>query len=407
MSILQCVKYHCRGTLRDWEWAIFETTATRNFVPMPKRILFLSDIDSSHTRKWAVSLAQRGYMIGIFSLRKSDSNWFAAHPEITVYDREGFGKAKFNSGTSSKLSYLKLLPALKEAISLFKPEIVHAHYATSYGLMGVRSGFHPLIISVWGSDVFEFPRKSWLHRMIVKRNLRKADAVFSTSEAMKLEVAKLGRNDVHVTPFGVDTTFYSKRKVDAMFSENTRVIGAIKTLESHYGIDVLIRAFEIVKHSYKEELKLVICGAGTQELELKKMAADSQWKGDIIFTGAIPQEKVPEYLNRFDVFANLSLHESFGVAVVEAMACGIPVVLSDAVGLKEVTDNGAAGMVVPAGNEKAAAAALLNLLNNPEFRAEMAVKGRRRVEENYDWNSNLSNIESLYSRYDSVKQERR
>src|SRR5688572_25038511 len=141
---------------------------------MSRRILFLSDIDSSHTRKWAISLHERKFTVAIFSIRKSSTDWFAGYPNISVYDGDGFSKEKFSGSSAGKLDYLKLLPALRKAIAEFKPDIIHAHYATSYGLLGVRTGFHPLIISVWGSDVFEFPRKSILHRYLVKRNLRKA-----------------------------------------------------------------------------------------------------------------------------------------------------------------------------------------------------------------------------------------
>ncbi len=364
---------------------------------MLKRILFLSDVDSAHTRKWAVSLHDRGYEIGIFSLRKSGSDWHEKYPSIKNFDSDGFQKEKFQGGTLSKLGYLKMIPSLRKIIADFKPTIVHAHYATSYGTLGVRSGFHPLVISVWGSDVFEFPAKSWLHKRLVKRNLRKADAVFSTSEVMKQQVVKLGRDEVHVTPFGVDLSIYFPNKGSALFSDDTRVIGTIKTLERHYGIDVLIRAFEIVKRKYTQKLKLVICGTGTQESELKALAATSEWKNDILFTGAIAQEDVPEYLNQFDVFANLSLQESFGVAVIEAMACGVPTVVSDAVGLREVTGEGDTALIVPAGNAEDAADAILRYLENSELAAEKIKKGRNRVLENYDWQQNLSAIEELYT----------
>src|SRR5690348_8700751 len=110
---------------------------------MNARILLLSDIDSSHTRKWAVSLAERGYTIGVFSLRKSESGWIKAFPAIQAFDAQGFSSGKFSEGNTSKLGYLKLVPVLRKVIAEFRPDLVHAHYATSYGLLGARSKFHP------------------------------------------------------------------------------------------------------------------------------------------------------------------------------------------------------------------------------------------------------------------------
>lgn len=364
---------------------------------MPVKILFLADLDSSHTRKWAVSLHQRGYEIGIFSLRKGTSGWSKQYPAIRVYDSEGFAKEKFQGSQSGKLSYLKMSSLLKKVIREYQPDLVHAHYATSYGLLGALSGFHPLITSVWGSDVFDFPKRSIFHRVLLKRNLRRADRIFSTSEVMKAEVEKLGIRNVVVTPFGVDTHLYKAGALPPLFGSEVKVIGTIKTLEAHYAIDVLIRAFAQLKSKYREPLKLVICGSGSQEPALRRLAAAQTCAGDIVFKGAITQDEVPGYMNRFDVFANLSLQESFGVAVVEAMACEVPVVVSDAPGLLEVTANGSCGLVVKRNDADAAAEAMFQLLTDSVLYEQMKEQGRRRVEQEYDWNRNLNEIEKQYA----------
>ena len=138
-----------------------------------KRILFLADVNSAHTRKWAVSLAEKGFTIGIFSLGEPESDWYKGK-NISVFSAE-IGKRKFSSVSFSKISYLKSVPYVKKIIRKFKPDILHAHYATSYGIIGVCTGFHPYIISAWGSDVMDFPNKSFLHKLILKRILSKAD----------------------------------------------------------------------------------------------------------------------------------------------------------------------------------------------------------------------------------------
>jgi L-malate glycosyltransferase len=359
------------------------------------RILLLSDIDSSHTRKWAVSLHERGYTIGIFSLRRGKTNWCTAYKGIEVFDAEGFSDEKFQESASSKVSYLKTLPHVRQCIRLFRPDIVHAHYATSYGLLGAESGFHPLVISVWGSDVFDFPRRSFIHRWLLRRNLKKADFIFSTSEVMKKEVVRLGIPEVTVTPFGVNIDVYKPQQIQRR-DGGVKVIGTVKTLERHYGIDILINAFAMLKKTYASPLQLVICGSGTQEKALKELAVSTGYNNDIVFKGHIPQEEVPDYIRRFDIFANLSREESFGVAVIEAMACGVPVVVSDAPGLVEVTAQGKYGIVVPRDDVKAAADALLRLLDNSTLDAQLRQQGRQHVEANYNWERNLDAAELIY-----------
>lgn len=364
------------------------------------RILFLSDIDSSHTRKWATSLAARGYEVGIFSLRKSESGWFYAYPSIRVFDDEGFGKEKFKSGSTSKLGYLKLLPFLRDSIQSFHPDIVHAHYATSYGLLGARTGFHPFVISVWGSDIFEFPKSSWLSKRLVVYNLNRADRIFSTSHVMKTEIHKYVSHPVDVTPFGVDTHLFSRKEVTVFpGTEGAKIVGTIKSLERKYGINVLIEAFAIVKKQFEEKVKLVIAGSGTMEHELRQITRELLLEDDVIFAGHLNAEQVPEWHNRIDVFANLSLDdsESFGVSVVEAMACERPVVVTSVGGLTEVVVENESGLVVPPNIATSAADAILRLLNNSELALKLGKAGRQRVLAVYDWEKNLDEIEKLYA----------
>lgn len=363
---------------------------------MSQRILFLADADSSHTMKWAVGLHDRGLTIAIFSLRKCMSGWNEKYPAIKIYDADAYAMQKFGQTDAGKVSYLKFTAVVKNIIAEFKPDIVHAHYATSYGLLGVKSKFHPLVISAWGSDVFEFPEKSILHRYVVKRNLRKADAVFSTSEVMKKQIQRLGRKDVIVTPFGVDLSIY-KPQPARMFGDDVKVLGTIKSLEEPYGIDVLIEAFAIVKKKFTGKLKLVICGDGSRKTALQQKASATGFGNDIVFTGAIPQSEVPRYLNSFDVFANLSRRESFGVSVIEAMACGIPVVLSDADGPREISKNGKFAAMVPVNDAPAAAEQFHRLLIDPQQAGLLGKAGRQRVEQEYDWNMNLKAIEKVYA----------
>lgn len=367
---------------------------------MTMRILFLSDVDSSHTRKWAISLATRGYEIGIFSLRKSDNEWYKQFPSIRVFDQEGFAKGKFSSGITSKLGYLKLLPFLRETIGSFRPDIVHAHYATSYGLLGARTGFHPFVISVWGSDIFEFPKSSWLSRRMVIYNLNRSDRILSTSNVMRDEIHKYVNHEVDVTPFGVNTAVFARKSVTAVDQlADAKVVGTIKSLERKYGIDVLLDAFALVKAKFAGPVKLLIAGSGTMEAELKQRANKLSLENDVIFTGQLKQEEVPEWHNRIDVFANLSIDdsESFGVSVVEAMACERPVVVTSVGGLKEVVVKDETGLIVAPFSAGEAADAILRLLNDDGLAERLGKAGRKRVLENYDWERNLDGIEQIYS----------
>lgn len=363
----------------------------------PGKILFLSDINSAHTRKWVLSLADKGYQIGIFSLGISDSNWYKGRNNITCLT-EGVGLNVKGKAEISKLKYVLTLPRLRKAIKAFNPDILHAHYATSYGLLGALSGFHPFIISVWGSDVFEFPQKSFFHKFILKRNLRNADRILSTSQAMAKETSKYTEKNISVTPFGIDLQRFKPQKAESFFEEGDIVIGTIKSLEPAYGVDLLIKAFDAVNRKHPElPLKLLIAGRGSEEEALKNLCAKLGIKDRVLFTGWIDPQKVPAYHNMIDIFAALSVaEESFGVSVIEASACGKPVVVSDAVGFKEVVKDGITGLIVPRRDSNAAAAAIEKLVLDASLRTKLGKAGREHVEKHYNWNDNLYTILNIY-----------
>ena len=365
---------------------------------MGKRILFLSDINSAHTRKWAESLAKKGFEIGVFSLSPCKSSWFESFSNITVFSSDSLA-GRSGSSDVSKIAYLKELRRLKKAIREFRPDVLHAHYATSYGLLGVLSRFRPFVISIWGSDVYDFPNKSFLHKALLKFNLRSADRLLSTSNVMAEESAKYTRRSILVTPFGIDMQVFRPLPVKSLFHENDIVIGTIKVLDVKYGIDFLLRAFRILKDRHPAlPLKLLIVGDGAQADNLKQLARQLDIAGDCIFTGFVDHAQVPGYHNMIDVPAFLSIldSESFGVAVLEASACEKPVVVSDVGGLPEVVAHDETGFVVPSRNAEAAAAAIEKLVLDPGLRSRMGKKGRERVMKLYDWEKNLSGIVEIY-----------
>ncbi len=366
---------------------------------MPIKILFLSDINSAHTQKWALALADKGYLIRIFSLNKNKSDWFKGIPNIEYTTSEsGFdvpGKKELG-----KLEYLKALPELKRVIKSFQPDILHAHYATSYGLLGALSGFHPFVLSVWGSDVYEFPQTSFLHKSLLKRNLRKADYILSTSNIMAIETAKYTDKKIHITPFGVDLNVFKPMAVKHPFNEGDIVIGTIKALELKYGINYLIESFEILCKKHPElPLKLLIVGKGSQETTLRKLCKEKGIEDNVKFTGWIKPEEVPLYHNMLDIFVALSVtdSESFGVAVIEASACSKPVVVSNVSGFEEVVENGITGIIVPRRDSVAAANAIEKIVLDKKLGTSFGEAGRKRVEKLYNWTSNLDDIMAIYN----------
>ena len=189
---------------------------------------------------------------------------------------------------------------------------------------------------------------------------------------------------IDVVPFGVDTERFSPLPK----ADGPLVIGTVKTLAPKYGIDTLIQAFGLIAHeSGLEQSRLRLVGDGPQRKPLEALARSLRITDRVDFIGNVPHDRVPAELLKLDVYAALSRRdsESFGVAVIEASACGLPVVVSRVGGLPEVVDEGRSGLVVPKEDPKAAADALLSLARDASLRKSMGEAGRALVLARYAW----------------------
>jgi L-malate glycosyltransferase len=362
------------------------------------KVLLLADINSIHTQKWAIALQSRGIDIAVFSLNSSKT----FHPElhgIQVFDPDRSGRDLSSTGLINKISYLSELPSIRKCIKSFKPDIVHSHYASSYGILGALSGFHPFILSFWGSDIFDFANRSLLTRLIIKFNLRKADMILSTSNAMAEEIKKYTSKKVAVTPFGIDPDIFKSYPVKSLFGKDELVIGTTKSLEPVYGNETLIRAFGQLYLQHPElPLRLIIVGGGSLETSLKNLVHSLKLDKQVVFIGKVAHHLIPDYLNMMDIFAALSISESFGVSVIEASGCELPVVVTNIGGLKEVTIDQVTGLLVPVNNIEQTVIAFEKLIMDIELRIILGREGRERVKQLYNWKDNVCEMHKIYLR---------
>jgi glycosyltransferase involved in cell wall biosynthesis len=363
------------------------------------KIFILANVNSIHAVRWADALANRDIEIFFFSLSKLEGdNPFKDIENIQLYTfsfEEKFTKND-NSGIS-KWRYLKVLPTLKEKIRGFNPDILHAHYISGYGTLGALSGFHPFVASVWGSDIFDFPNKSLLHKKLIEFNLKRADKILSTSKIMAKETNKYTDKEVLVTPFGIDMEQFRPMKVQSIFREEDIVIGTIKAMEIEYGIDTLVKSFKKLSDKYnKLPLKLLIVGGGNLEEELQQLVINLHLSDKTVSTGKVDFKDIPKYHNMLSIFVALSNSESFGVAIIEASACGIPVIVSDVGGLPEVVEDGITGFIVPPKDDETAMIAMEKLILDDVLRKKLGKNGRKRVKEYFNWDDNVAQMINIY-----------
>ena len=324
------------------------------------RILIVGAASSIHTVRWVNGLVKRGHEVHLASVHPVGRHSIDSRVRIHLAPHGGKAKYVVNAGW------------LRSVAAGVQPDIVNVHYATGYGLLARLAHIDaPTLLSVWGSDVYDSPRANPLMRHMVRSNLVSATRIASTSHCMARVTRDLVNKPISITPFGVDTEILTPpdRRRDANDGDGVVCIGTIKALHSKYGIGELIRAFSRV-HDERPNTVLHIWGGGPDENPLKVLARRLVPDGSVEFRGAIDHSEVRDALGSLDIFAALSTldSESFGVAIIEAGACGLPAVVSDADGPAEVVEDGVTGLIVPRGDVIASATALMQLVDDVELR---------------------------------------
>ena len=357
------------------------------------RLCSLSDAASIHTQKWAKHFASKGNEVHIISFRNADIQNVKVH----FFDTHGFISISPIASFLSKAGYILWTRKIKQLVNKINPDILHAHWATSYGLLAALTGFHPFILSTWGSDIIISPREYWIMKKFVEYSLKKTDLVTATSEMLASATEKFiydGRS-VHTIPFGVDVDLYFPATTSPR--NESICIGLVKSFEEKYGVEYLIRAMKIVvDRGFNSNLVLV--GDGSQFDNLVNLGRSLGISNLIKFIGKVDNSKVASYLQTMDIFVvpSISSSETFGVAVIEASSCAIPVIASDIGGLSEVVVDGETGYLIPPRNEEAIAEKIIKLIEEPELRQNLGANGRKFVLDNYDWNLCAKKMEEVY-----------
>lgn len=367
------------------------------------KVLFLANASSIHTVRWVNGLVKKGLEVHLVYKHDDEPREKNISSDVILH------RLKFSGRKGYFINSLEV----RKICDDIKPDIVNAHYASGYGTLARLSKLKPLILSSWGSDVYDFPYQSKIKRQLVIKNLKYADALASTSIIMAEQISKLidcSKNEIYITPFGVDTKlFYNKNK---KINTDEIIIGSIKSLTPKYGIKYGILSIDylinnLMKGVCGERIKYVIYGDGNERNELEVLVKDKKLNNIVTFKGKIPYGQVPDALNEFDIFLGTSVmdSESFGVAIVEAMACEVPVIVTDVDGFSEVVDKGKCGLIVKREDYKAMAQEMYNLIINPQERSKLGKAERNRVLELYDWAKNLDMMINIYYKYCRIEKD--
>ncbi|MCP4569675.1 MAG: glycosyltransferase family 4 protein [FCB group bacterium] len=347
-------------------------------------IVMLAQAGSVHNTRWSRGLAARGHRLIIIS---NDSLEFPA-TEIETIILPG----------SSAIAYFKNIPRVRKIIRRIKPDIVHAHYATGYGLWGSCQNTAPFVLTVWGSDIEDALKNKLTTAPIVRRALKMAQCVTSASRHLverTLAFEPSVEDKIHVVPFGVPLP----KEVDDSSKTNDDIIRFVftKYYKPVYAPDIALKAFAVAARKNKN-IRLTMIGGGPMEADLKQMAENWHLTGRVEIKGWQSMAATEKLINAADVMLMPSRRESFGVAALEALAHGKPVIGSKVGGIPEIVEDEVNGLLIPTEDPESLAMAILRLAGDRDLRRRMGRAGKAGVRERFDFEKCLDMMEELYDR---------
>lgn len=349
----------------------------------------------NYVRRLSCELVKRGYEVSIVC---------ADEPDSSITEHEGM-KIK-------RLSYLFKIANTNITLSLpyvlYKEnfDVIHAHLPTPWS-------------ADWSGIISKLKRKPMVltyHNDIVGEGFANYLARFYNATALKLllRIAKriiITRQDythyspylkgyeskIEVIPPGVDTNFF--QPLNAQKEENTLFfLSSLNSSHKYKGLDYLLEAIAIVKKEIPN-IKLVVGGEGSLLGYYKNTAASLGIAANVEFAGFIPGEKLPEYYNRCSAYVLPSVspaQEGFGITLLEALACGKPVITTKITGAAKDVAGKNLGIVVEPQNSAGLANAIKKVLLESEDYNSKVLLGRNLIQEKYSWEKVAGEVKRVY-----------
>ena len=317
-----------------------------------------------------MSLAKLGFEIHFISYRRParlgifQSNVF--YHEVPSFEYPLFEFKPFDTALASKIVEVCLSENL---------QILHVHYAIPHAtiaflvreILKTKNIYLPIITTLHGTDITLVGVDPSFYP-VVEFSINQSDGVTAVSEALAAQTYLTFdiKNKIKVIPNFIDfDRFYRKREEGLRRSfakDEEKILIHISNFRKVKRIDDILKVFAIVKS--KIPSKLLLVGDGPERVALTIMAKELNIERDVIFTGK--KDSVEDLLAVSDCFLLTSDHESFGLAALEAMACEVPVVSTNAGGLREVNEDGFSGFTCNVGDIQALSDAVLKIILDQE-----------------------------------------
>jgi glycosyltransferase involved in cell wall biosynthesis len=376
------------------------------------RIAVLGDFAGVHTRSWVRWFIDRGHDVHAISfypppvpvegakmhaLRAGNapSSQSPVRERRAITDRLPRGIARIAHALRYRAA------GLKRTLQEIDPDVFHAHFVVEHGFYGAMAGWHPFVVSAWGSDVLVEPKRDVISRRIAKWTIGRADLVTSNNAHMAERIVALGTDPakVHVITLGADR-YDLGRTIESVNVrppdvDHLPTVISTRAHEPLYNVDKIIDAYKEVARTHPRT-RLVVAHRGSLTERLQRDV--NEGSGRVEFVGFLDKAAFRDALAGAEVFVSIPSSDATSVALLQAMAAGCFPIVLDLPSQRELIDHGVNGFRVPAGDVELLTSRIAQALDDAALRRRAAELNRQIVEERGLNEVQMAKMERLYLR---------
>lgn len=342
-----------------------------------KHLCLLGDATSPHIQRWTVEMRARGYRVSLVTARPAPIDGV---------------EQKVLPPVRRSTDWLLRVGQARRHVQALAPDIVHAHYITSYGYLAARCGRHPLVMTAWGSDLLVTPQTNPLVRWLTGWSLRRADLITGDSQSLIDAARAYGPacpvQEIH---WGVDLARFAPTPWTA---KTGLQIVSLRSWEPNYHIDTIVEAVAALVVSHPEAgVRLHLLGGGSMEAALRALVEAEGLADHVVFHGRLDDAGMARVLAQCKLSVSVPTSDATSVSVLESMACGLAVVASDLDANRAWLD---ADLLVPAQDAAALARCLKALAADDARMHHHGQENARRIVRDGDRAAQMHTMDRLY-----------
>ena len=370
------------------------------------RICYLSNSGSVHFARWYEYFIKRGHQVYLVSGDTSGLEYKLDVPGLKVYY---LPEKKLKNRILSFGLNLGRLPViesrLKKILSDIRPDVIHAHQLHPYGFWAAVSGFRPFVLTPIGSDVVIHAMKYPVYRRMARYVLGKADVVTGDSLVLRDCCIKIGleKDRYNLIQNGVDLSLFTperdgreeglRKRFD--IKNDSPVVFFGRAFEPLYNVDKIIMAVTRLLKKFPDCKFVFAHHFGGLDRKFKDLVRRLDILDSVRFLGFVDHREMPLYMRMSDVFISVPSSDNSPISVYEAMACGVPTLISRLPWTDYAMRNLENTYMIDEITPSSIADAIVRLLEDKSLREKIKDGGRETVKKSFSYHSNMRSMEEI------------